>query len=172
MLLPQRPYHAVTAAALYSLGRIEDRGGLPVRRGGVRRPGRGRSPGACPSRIAYPRIHSEDNWSQRLSGGEQQRLAIARASRQADWLFLDEAALSLDETLEAEIYRMLSAVLPNTTIVSIGHRSTLIALRPRHVEMEPGRAGIFEPTPTTGVGVNRLGVRIRFSERSTSGGEP
>jgi putative ATP-binding cassette transporter len=93
-------------------------------------------------------IDSEDNWSQRLSGGEQQRLAIARAILdKPDWLFLDEATSALDEKLEAEIYRMLTEVLPNTTIVTIGHRSTLIALHRRHLEMEPGRAGIFEPTP-------------------------
>jgi hypothetical protein len=43
---------------------------------------------------------------------------------------------ALDETLEAEIYRMPSEVLPNATIVSIGHRLTLIALHRRHIEME------------------------------------
>jgi ABC-type uncharacterized transport system fused permease/ATPase subunit len=40
-----------------------------------------------------------------------------------------EATSALDEELEAEIYRMLSEVLPNTTVVSIGHRSTLRSAR-------------------------------------------
>ena len=47
----------------------------------------------------------------------------------------------------AEIYRMLSEVLPDTTIVSIGHRSTLIALHRRHIEMQSRQGGTFEPTP-------------------------
>jgi vitamin B12/bleomycin/antimicrobial peptide transport system ATP-binding/permease protein len=96
-------------------------------------------------------IDSEADWSQRLSGGEQQRLAIARAILdKPDWLFLDEATSALDEKLEAEIYRTLSEVLPDATIVSIGHRTTLIALHRRHIEMEPGEGGIFEPTPRMG----------------------
>ena len=86
---------------------------------------------------------------------EQQRLAIARAIlEKPDWLFLDEATSALDEKLEAEIYHVLTEVLPNTTIVSIGHRSTLIALHRRHIEMELGEGGVFEPTPRIGVAVS------------------
>jgi putative ATP-binding cassette transporter len=91
-------------------------------------------------------VDREDNWSQRLSGGEQQRLAIARALlAKPDWLFLDEATAALDEPTEEAIYRMLRERLPDTTIVSIGHRSTLAAFHDRRLELAPGRDGIFSP---------------------------
>lgn len=92
------------------------------------------------------RLDEEDSWSQRLSGGEQQRVAIARAAlAKPDWLFLDEATSALDEQLESDIYRMLSERLPNTTIVSIGHRSSLLAFHDRHIAMEQMADGLFAP---------------------------
>lgn len=92
------------------------------------------------------RLDEVDNWDRRLSGGEQQRVAIARALlAKPDWLFLDEATAALDEPSEAAIYRMLRQRLPGTTIVSIGHRSTLNALHDRRVEMQPGEGGLFTP---------------------------
>ena len=71
-----------------------------------------------------------------LSLGEQQRLGIARALLHApDYLFLDEATASLDEAAEAALYRLLQERLPGTTIVSIGHRSTLGAFHGRRVAL-------------------------------------
>lgn len=64
------------------------------------------------------------NWSHTMSFGEQQRVAIVRALLlQPQWLFLDEATSSLDEETESEIYHFLVTLLPNTTLVSIAHRS-------------------------------------------------
>ena len=83
-------------------------------------------------------LDREEVWSQRLSGGEQQRLAMARALlMKPDWLLLDESTSAVDEKLEAELYAVLAQRLPNTTIVSIGHRSTLTALHQRHLDMTP-----------------------------------
>jgi vitamin B12/bleomycin/antimicrobial peptide transport system ATP-binding/permease protein len=78
------------------------------------------------------RLGEEAHWNRMLSLGEQQRLGIARAILQApDFLFLDEATASLDEAAEAALYRLLDERLKGTTIVSIGHRSTLSAFHRR-----------------------------------------
>jgi vitamin B12/bleomycin/antimicrobial peptide transport system ATP-binding/permease protein len=93
-------------------------------------------------------LDTDDQWAQRLSGGEQQRLAIARALlAKPDWLFLDEATASLDEQLELKMYQAIQEHLPTTAIVSIGHRSTLIALHDRVINMRAieGELRIFEP---------------------------
>ncbi|WP_442754635.1 ABC transporter ATP-binding protein/permease [Methylocystis sp. JAN1] len=92
------------------------------------------------------RLDEDNNWGQRLSGGEQQRVAIARALlAKPDWLFLDESTSALDEKLEGEIYAMLRERLPRTTIVSIGHRSTLHDYHDRRIVMEAGSDGLFVP---------------------------
>jgi putative ATP-binding cassette transporter len=84
-------------------------------------------------------LNREEVWSQHLSSGEQQRVALARALlMRPDWLFLDEATSAVEEKLEADLYATLTQRLPRTTIVSIGHRSSLLALHHRHLAMIPG----------------------------------
>ncbi len=71
-------------------------------------------------------LERSENWAQVLSGGEQQRLAFARALlNKPDWLFLDEATASLPEDAQDALYRLLKERLPRTTLVSIGHRASL-----------------------------------------------
>ena len=82
------------------------------------------------------RLDEHQNWAQQLSGGEQQRIAFARALLQKpDWLFLDEATSSMDEAAEARLYGLLHAKLANTTVVSIGHRQSLAGLHQRRIEV-------------------------------------
>lgn len=72
------------------------------------------------------KLDLEADWSHVLSVGEQQRLAFVRAHiQQPQWLFLDEATSALDEDTEANMYSLLQERLQQTTVVSIGHRSTL-----------------------------------------------
>ncbi|MBQ7197981.1 MAG: ABC transporter ATP-binding protein/permease [Selenomonadaceae bacterium] len=78
-----------------------------------------------------------DDWSRILSGGEQQRLAFARVLLTApEYIFLDEATSALDEPRELEMYELLKKVLPNSTIVSVGHRSTLFNVHDTELNLD------------------------------------
>ena len=72
------------------------------------------------------RLEEEANWAQRLSIGEQQRLAFARVLlARPEIVFLDEATSALDEAAEVSLYRLLREAPWKPTIVSVGHHSTL-----------------------------------------------
>jgi vitamin B12/bleomycin/antimicrobial peptide transport system ATP-binding/permease protein len=80
-------------------------------------------------------LDRSENWAQVLSGGEQQRLAFARALLyRPDWLFLDEATASLPDADQDRLYRVLRERLPQTTLVSIGHRESLAAHHSRRLD--------------------------------------
>ena len=82
-------------------------------------------------------LERSENWSQVLSGGEQQRLAFARALlTRPDWLFLDEATASLPEGDQDRLYRLLRDELTRTTIVSIGHRESLAKYHAKRLDWQ------------------------------------
>jgi putative ATP-binding cassette transporter len=77
-----------------------------------------------------------DDWSKRLSLGEQQRLAFARLLLiQPALVFLDEATSALDEKSEAALYRMLRDGPWRPAVISVGHRSTLIQFHDRILDL-------------------------------------
>lgn len=82
---------------------------------------------------------TEADWSHILSLGEQQKLAFVRVFlRKPKWVFLDEATSAMDEETEEKMYRLLTA-LPGTTVISIGHRSTLDKWHNRVLRIENGK---------------------------------
>ncbi len=85
------------------------------------------------------RLDDEDAWSQKLSGGEQQRLAIARVFlKKPAWLFADEATSALDEAAEKTLYERLLAQTRQAggALVSIAHRPAVAAFHDKRWELE------------------------------------
>jgi putative ATP-binding cassette transporter len=80
-----------------------------------------------------------DAWGQKLSGGEQQRLAIARVLlKQPAWIFADEATSALDAQAEATLYRKLLALVDRTGggMVSIAHRPSVAEFHTKRWELQ------------------------------------
>jgi putative ATP-binding cassette transporter len=137
MMLPQRPY--------FPVGKLGDAIIYPSKSGTFDNKRIGAALAAVGLPALVDRLDEDAHWNRMLSLGEQQRLGIARALLHApQYLFLDEATASLDEPAEAKLYGLLAGKLPNTTIVSIGHRHTLAAFHQREVALEPA-----ETTPET-----------------------
>ncbi len=118
LFLPQRPY--------LPIGVLRDVVSYPM-------PARGVDDGTLREALEVVgltelavRLDETAHWALQLSPGEQQRIAFARALVQKpEWLFLDEATSAVDEATEARLYRLVRERLAETTVFSIGHRTTL-----------------------------------------------
>lgn len=87
------------------------------------------------------RLDVQCDWSRILSVGEQQRLAFARVLfNQPQVVFLDESTSAMDEGLEHGLYALLRSEMPETLLVSVGHRSTLAAFHTHRLEVD-GQGG-------------------------------
>ena len=82
-------------------------------------------------------LNAELDWAQTLSIGEQQRCAFARALLlRPNVLFLDETSSALDEATERNCYAQLKQSLPNSIIISVGHRASLEQLHSRTLNLQ------------------------------------
>ena len=82
------------------------------------------------------RLDDVDDWSRILSLGEQQRLAFIRILLfRPDIVFLDESTSAMDEQREAEAYDILKELLPEMTVISVGHRSTLFKKHDKRLQL-------------------------------------
>ncbi len=106
---------------------------------------------ACTLAHLVPRLEDSANWSLALSGGEQQRVAFARALLyRPNWLFLDEASSALDEPTERRMYELLAERLPGAAVISVAHRPSVAALHGRQLLMDPVGHKVVSGAAATG----------------------
>lgn len=136
IVLPQKPY--------FPIGSLADAVTYPMPSGTYTREA------MCDAltKVGMPnlcsRLDEVGHWNMMLSGGEQQRVAIARAMLyNPEFMFFDEATASMDEPSELELYTMLLEELKNTTIISIGHRSSLAQFHDRTLFAEKEADGHY-----------------------------
>jgi putative ATP-binding cassette transporter len=130
IVLPQNPY--------FPIGTLEEAVSYPAPPGTYRRSDIEKALRDVGMPKFVSRIDEVAHWNMLLSGGEQQRIGIARAILyNPDYMFFDEATASMDEPSEEELYTMLLERMKDTTIISIGHRSSLEQFHKRLIVAEP-----------------------------------
>ncbi len=130
LFLPQRPY--------LPLGTLADALAYPHAAAGVARESLAEALRAVGLPQLVERLDEDANWAQRLSIGEQQRLAFARVLlARPQIVFLDEATSALDEAAEMSLYRLLRDASWHPTIVSVGHHGTLRRFHDTIIDLAP-----------------------------------
>ena len=120
------------------------------------------------------RLDEDNPWDRVLSGGEQQRLGFARLLlHKPDIVVMDEATSALDTDSQTMLMQQLSELLPETAIVSVGHRSELEAFHSRKLNLLRREGGaqlvpgdILGP-PITSMGTLLTRWRPSFARRLT-----
>jgi putative ATP-binding cassette transporter len=139
LFLPQRPY--------LPLGTLADTLAYPRAAAELSRDSLVEALRAVGLSHLVDQLGDEANWAQRLSIGEQQRLAFARVLlARPEIVFLDEATSALDEAAEIALYRLLREAPWKPTIVSVGHHGTLRRFHDTVVDLA------HSPVPRAAVG--------------------
>lgn len=140
LFLPQRPY--------FPLGTLRTAVAYPALSGDYSDAQLKQALGDVGLAHLTERLDEDANWGMQLSGGEQQRVAFARALLlQPKWLFLDEATSALDEAAQHQLHELVVQRLPKTGIVSVGHRAALAQFHDRILELRPDGAGVNHLQP-------------------------
>jgi putative ATP-binding cassette transporter len=90
-------------------------------------------------------------WNAVLSGGEQQRLAIARVLlKRPAWVFADEATSALDQATEAEVYAQLVQLVRERggSLVSVAHRDSVQAFHRGRWQLDPAQRAVVPGSVT------------------------
>lgn len=113
-------------------------------------------------------INTKEFMSSELSGGESQRVGLARSLYiSPDLLLLDEATSALDASLERRIVEYLMKKDDSRTVIAITHRISTIKLATRIIFMESGRItgdGSFEELYRTHKGFRDQIVAMKFDD--------
>lgn len=100
----------------------------------------------CNLSILCEQLDEYDEWGKTLSLGQQQCLSIARVILHSpDWLFLDEATSNMDKQTEQRLYQLLDELLPTLTIISVGHRDTLLDYHTLNLNLCPSGEWSINP---------------------------
>lgn len=123
---------------------------------------------ACRLTHLAPRLDEVDNWSQRLSPGEQQRLAFVRVLLiRPDMVFLDEASSALDSETEAAMYRLLTEELPDAAIISIAHREKVAQYHDERWQFVPdaGERDALQGGPRYRIAFSGIGAPVEAASQ-------
>jgi putative ATP-binding cassette transporter len=89
-----------------------------------------------------PRLDESAKWDQTLTIDTQQRLGFARLLlKRPDWIFIEEAADTLDSAGQRAMIDLLRTEFPKDTVIAIGHDDTLAGVETRRFLLERSESG-------------------------------